>query len=189
MAPVMKVLKPRVGYTDLEQWPDDGRRYELYDGEVFVVPSPIPRHQFVSSNLEHVLRAYAEESGGVVLRAPTDIVFSEYDVVQPDIVFFGAARRNLIDPDKATRHAPDLAVEVLSPGTARNDRDRKMKMFARYRVAEYWIVDPVGLSIEAYKLAATDYELVETIGSDGVLRSTTLSGFEVSARDVFRLPV
>lgn len=85
MAPVPD-LKPRVGYTDLQQMPEDGRRYELYDGEVTVVPSPLPIHQIVADNLIVLLRRFAERQSGVAISSPLDIVFSEYDVLQPDIV-------------------------------------------------------------------------------------------------------
>ena len=132
--PVVKGAQPRMSFTDLEQMPDDGRRRELYDGEVWVVPAPIPRHQVVVDNLKRILQRYSEDHGGLSFISPIDIVFSEYNVVQPDIVFFSQARRSLIDFDKVIRHPPDLAIEVLSPGTLANDRGRKMRMFARFGV-------------------------------------------------------
>src|SRR5712691_4465344 len=127
MTPV-GVVRPRVSYADLQQTPEDGRRYELYDGEIFVVPAPIPRHQRVVQNLELRLLSYVQSRGGLVLTSPIDIVFSEFDVVQPDIVFFSRDRAQLVDPDRAIRDAPDLAVEVLSPSTAATDRGKKMQM-------------------------------------------------------------
>ena len=88
MAPVETDRKTT--YTDLQGWPEDGRRYELYDGEVYVVPAPFPRHQIAMLELQDRLRDYAQERGGLVLVSPIDIVFSQYDVVQPDVVFFTA---------------------------------------------------------------------------------------------------
>ena len=114
MAPV-KVVQPRVSYADLERAPEDGRRYEFCDGEVFVVPAPLPRHQVSSSSLLEVLRNYAARHGGFAVDSPIDIVFSDYDVLQPDVVFFRRERQHLIDLDSPIRHAPDLCVEVLSP--------------------------------------------------------------------------
>ena len=99
-----------------------------------VVPSPLPRHQFAVQAVFLLLHEHARTSGGVALAAPLDIVFDEYDVLQPDVLFFRAERRHLIRPDAVTRHAPDVAVEVLSPSTAAADRGRKMRTFARYGV-------------------------------------------------------
>lgn len=84
----MDAIRPRVGYADFERAPEDGRRYEIYDGEVFVVPAPLPFHQLVAQNLEDMFRAWIRPHGGTVL-TPIDIVLSEYDVVQPDLVFAG----------------------------------------------------------------------------------------------------
>ena len=84
-------------------------------------------------------------------------MFGEYDVVQPDVVFFRAERSHLVRLDEVTRAAPDIAVEVLSPSTASIDRGRKMRMFARYGVPEYWIVDPVRLEIEVHVLENRAY--------------------------------
>jgi Uma2 family endonuclease len=88
MALVSKVARPRVSYADLCQQPEDGRRYEIYDGEVFVVPSPLPLHQIVAMNFVDWLRHHPRTRDGLTLAAPLDIVLTEYDVVQPDVVYF-----------------------------------------------------------------------------------------------------
>lgn len=111
----------RVSYAELEQWPDDGRRYELYDGEVCVVPSPLPLHQIVAARLHLALENYTREHGGIVLFAPLDIVLTDYDVVQPDLLMFTAEHADRVDPRKVTRYPPDLAIEILSPSTSAND--------------------------------------------------------------------
>jgi hypothetical protein len=98
--------------------PEDGRRYELFDGEVHVVPSPLPRHQIISENVAMLLRSYVATHGGTYLTAPIDIVFAEYDVLVPDLVFFVEARKHLVLLDAPIRHPPDLAIEILSPSTA-----------------------------------------------------------------------
>jgi len=105
----MKAADPRVTFAELQEWPDDGRRYELYDGEVLVVPSPFPRHQRVAINIEEILREYEHATGGLMFHAPLDIVLSEHNVVQPDVVFFRKERRHVVDMMAATRAAPDLA--------------------------------------------------------------------------------
>ena len=132
----MQDAPPRVGYSDLLVMPDDGRRYEIHGGELVVVPSPLLRHQIAAMELVTLLNDYRRVSGGLAVTAPFDIVFDEYDVVQPDVVFFRAERLHLLDPNAVTRAAPDIVVEVLSPSTAAIDRGRKMRMFARYGVPE-----------------------------------------------------
>ena len=118
----VKAAQERVSYADLERRSEDGRRYELYDGEVFEIPSPILLHQLVSGRLYLALTAYVQTHGGALFYAPLDIVLMDFDVVQPDLLLFTRDRQHLIDPRKVTRHAPDLAIEILSPSTAANDR-------------------------------------------------------------------
>lgn len=125
MCPV-KATHPRVSYADLEVAPEDGRRYELYDGEVFVVPAPLPKHQVVAITIAEMLRKYARGHGGFAVASPIDIVFSDYDVLQPDVISFSPERAGLVDVNRVIRHAPDLCVEVLSPSTAVTDRGKKM---------------------------------------------------------------
>lgn len=183
--PAVKVVRPRVSYADLQQAPEDGRRYELYDGEVFVVPAPMPRHQLVLLNLEDLLRAYTTAHGGAVLVSPIDILFSDYDVLQPDLVFFSPPRARLIQLDEPIRHAPDIAIEILSPSTAATDRGKKMQMFARYAVPECWIVDPIARTIEVYRLEGAAYVLVQAASAAENVRSATIAGLELPAERIF----
>src|SRR5262245_59578570 len=145
-----RATDPRVTFAELQKWPDDGRRYELYDGEVIVVPSPFPRHQRVVFNVGEILREYELATGGLMFTVPIDIVFSEHNVGQPAAVFFRNERRHVVDMNEATRSSPDLAVEVLSRSTEARDRGRKMDLLARFQVPEYWIVDPVTNTLEIY---------------------------------------
>lgn len=184
MCPV-KTVRPRVSYADLERAPEDGRRYELYDGEVFVVPAPLLRHQIVQHRLADMLYRHAVAQGGVAAGSPLDIVFSDYDVLQPDVVYFSPDRAHLLDLDRVIGHPPDLCVEVLSPSTAATDRGKKMQMFARYGVPEYWIVDPVAESIEIYELGAAGYDLTLTAkGTDAISPSAT-PGLTFTAGSLF----
>ena len=184
----MKTASPRVSFADVEQWPEDGRRYELYDGEVYVVPSPLPLHQVVSARLYDVLRDYARAHGGIVLYAPLDIVLSEYDVVQPDLLLFTRERQGLINLRKVTRHQPDLAIEILSPSTASNDRGRKLKLLARHGVQEYWLVDPDAIRIEVFTLDGDQFLPASTaIGTEAV-HSSLLPALELRPADVIPDP-
>jgi len=184
MGAVEKV-RPRVCFADLERTPEDGRRYELYDGEVFVVPAPIPRHQVVQQLIAEALRRHASAHGGFSVDSPIDIVFSDYDVLQPDVVLFTAARARLGDLDRVIRDAPDLCVEILSPSTEATDRGRKMQMFARYGVGEYWIADPSARTIEVYALGGNEYALTQCAGHGDVVASHILPDLVLRIHDVF----
>src|SRR5262245_252748 len=159
---VMQAVHPRVSYADMERWPEDGRRYELYDGEVFEIPSPIPIHQMASARLYLALAGYVREHGGIVLYAPLDIVLTDYDVVQPDLLLFTRERQHLLNPRKVTRQPPDLAIEILSPATAANDRGRKLRLLGRHHVGEYWLVNADAPAIEVYGLTGDQLLLRST---------------------------
>lgn len=171
--------RQRIRYADLEQMPDDGRRYELYDGEAHVVPSPIPLHQLVAHRVANGFEAYGGAHGGLVILSPIDIVFSEFDCAQPDVVFFVQSRKHLIDLHKPIRIAPDVAVEVLSPGTARIDRGKKMRMFATFGVREYWLIDPDAKAIEVYGLVHSKYVRLQRAGPGERAASAVLPGFTI----------
>ena len=184
MAP-MQDVQPRFGYRDLLVMPDDGRRYEIHGGELVVVPSALPCHQIAVTELVMLLCAYGRRSGGIALAAPLDIVLDEHDVVQPDVVFFRAERQHLVQPYAVTRAAPDIAVEVLSPSTASIDRGRKMHLFARYGVPEYWIVDPVRLEIEVHALENGRYRRAQVATGVDTVRSVLLPDLSFAADSIF----
>lgn len=181
----VKTASRRVTFTELQSWPEDGRRYELYDGEVYEVPAPFPRHQIALLELYSRLREYARERGGVVLASPIDIVFTEENVLQPDIVFFVASRRHHVQLDQVTRVPPDVAVEVMSPSNAANDRGRKMKTFERFGVRECWILDPKAERIEIYALQDGRYALAASAGRGETFASDVLTGFMCAADTIF----
>ena len=182
-----KAVDSRVSFAELQQWPDTPYRYryELYDGEVIVVALPFSRHQRVAQHIGQVLIDYETSTGGLVFSVPIDIVFSDYDVLGPDLVFFRKERRHLVKMREATRAAPDLAVEVLSRSTARRDRGRKMEVYAQYAVPEYWIVDPVANTLEIYVLHGGAYSLAGEFDSDSDVQSPTLDGLSFNTCRIF----
>ncbi len=184
MAP-MRDAQKRFGYADLLALPEDGRRYEIHGGELVVVAAPRVRHQLVVHEVATVLSDYGRRSGGLAVPAPCDIVFDEYDVVQPDAVFFRAETLPRVSLDAVTRVAPDVAVEVLSPSTAGVDRGRKMRMFARYGVPEYWIVDPVPMEIEIHALEEGAYRRTQTATGGDTVRSGLLPDLTFPAGRLF----
>jgi Uma2 family endonuclease len=152
-------LPRRMTFSDLKRLPEDGRRFELYGGEVCEMTVPTFVHQHVLLHTGLVVHEYARRVGGVAVIASFDIAFSDYDVVQPDVAFFRPERRQLVKPRGATRDRPDIVVEVLSPITEANDRGRKLRMFARYGVPEYWIIDPDVCTLEILSLQGEQYEI------------------------------
>ncbi len=133
-----------------------GVRLELVNGEIAVSPSPIPDHSYAVGALYTILKNYIDEHElGIVLR-DVDTIFGEHDVRRPDIFYFTNARKHFVG-EKAIEGAPDLAVEILSPGSERIDRRDKLKLYAAGRVKYYWIVDPRQKTIEAYALRSGKY--------------------------------
>jgi Uma2 family endonuclease len=147
----MPVSVQKLTYSDLLALPADGKRHELIDGEHFVSPSPSLRHQIVLSNLFRALdgRIHTQDLGRLLF-APVDIVLSPHDVVEPDLLFISHERAAILSENFLTG-APDLVVEVLSPSTRRLDMSRKRRLYQRFGVAEYWIVDPVAEAVAVYR--------------------------------------
>ena len=153
-------------YSDYAALPDDGRRYELHHGELSVTPAPGTRHQGAIVNLITLLNEHVRSRGlGKVFVAPTDCILSNVTVVQPDILYVATDRQAIIS-ERGIDGAPTLVVEVLSPSTARLDRDWKMRLYAGHGVPYYWIVDPETRSIEAFTLAGAEYALAARLISE-----------------------
>ena len=138
------------------------KRYELFDGDILMIPSPTTTHQQVSRNLGFLLLAHVRAHKlGTVFHAPMDVVFgagADREVAQPDLLFVRAERRGIIGHD-AVEGAPDLVVEILSPGTEARDCGYKKSLYARFGVAEYWVVDPKAQAIELLALCTDGYEM------------------------------
>lgn len=141
-------------YADYLRLPADGFRHEIIDGEEFMTPAPTPEHQLVVTNVVTLLSTHVgRKKLGRVLVAPTDVVLSEHDVVEPDVLFVANDRLSIIGPDSIAG-APDLVVEVLSPSTATVDRGRKLALYARSGVKECWIADPAARIVEIHEFGS-----------------------------------
>lgn len=146
-------------YEDYAALPDDGKRYELHEGELSVTPAPGIPHQRVVFSLVLIIGTYVRANGrGEVFVSPVDCIMSDTTVVQPDLVYVDDSRLGMLS-DRAVEGGPTLAVEVLSPFTQRIDRRRKMALYAAHDVTWYWIADPLARTIEAYRLDAGAYRL------------------------------
>lgn len=157
-------------YQDYAALPDDGKRYEIHDGELSVTAAPAPLHQIVSANLFTILRAHVSARGlGLVLYAPIDAILSDTPeattILQPDIVFLDRQRRSLIS-QRAIEGPPTLVIEILSPSTAAIDRTRKRELYARYGVPYYWLVDVDARDIEACVLRSGAYVVAARVSGN-----------------------
>lgn len=169
----------RLTYEDFCHLPDDGRRYEIINGELFATPSPRRAHQKVVTKLAYYLTQYAKDkSAGEVYVAPFDVVFSRFDVVEPDVLFISNERLSILT-EKNVQGAPDLVVEVLSETTAERDRTAKLKLYGRAGVAEYWIIDPEGPSAEIFRRGPRGFSLAARLGSNDALTSRLFPGFSL----------
>ena len=147
-------------YDDYAALPDDGHRYELYEGELVMTPSPRTRHQVVVGNLHVLIAEHVRRHGlGEVFVSPIDVILSRISVLQPDLVYVEAARLGIVT-ERAIEGAPTLVVEVLSPSTNRRDRGAKQALYARYDVVHYWIADAAAQTVEGLRLRDGAYETV-----------------------------
>ena len=171
-------------YRDYVNAPED-KRYELLDGELILSEAPTRAHQGSQLNIGSPLHMFVRSNGlGVVYFAPRDVVFSDTDVVQLDLMFISNERLH-IDTERAVHGAPDLVVEILSPSTAERDRTFKRALYARHGVKEYWLVDPAARTIAVLMLGEDGFEAVAKYGEGDTLTSSTLPGFRLNVDEVF----
>ena len=174
----------RLTYDDYCLLPNNGKRYEIVDGELFVTPSPRRAHQNVVTQLSyHLVEFVRRERRGKVYVAPFDVVFSLHDVVEPDILYVSKERASVVT-EKNVQGAPDLVVEVLSETTAEIDRTTKLKLYARHGVQEYWLIDPEACSAEIYRRETRGFERVASLESSDSLTTPLLPGFSVPLREL-----
>ncbi|PYV16560.1 MAG: hypothetical protein DMG21_11300 [Acidobacteria bacterium] len=179
----------RLTYDDFCLLPNDGKRYEIIDGELLVTPAPMSLHQRVVTRLTIALGAFVDNHRlGEVFVSPFDVVLSFYDVVEPDIVFISKARASRLT-SKNLQGAPDLVIEVLSESTSRIDRTTKLKLYARHDVVEYWIIDPEKPHAEVYRRGPQGLEFVTRIDRQGSLTSPLLAGFSVALADLVEIRI
>ncbi len=172
-------------YADYAALPDDGRRYELFEGEIEMTPAPTTRHQRVLGRLHVFLHQYLQDrQAGEVFVAPVDLILSDVTVVQPDLLVVLNERRHLI-AERGIEGPPDLVVEVLSPATASRDRGIKMQLYARYGIPHYWLVDPDTQTLEAYHLEESVYRLAGTLRGHGHLTPSIFPGLSVSGSSLW----
>ena len=171
-------------YADYCLTPDD-ERYELLDGELVMSPSPNRAHQRIDAKLGWRLAQFVEERDlGEVFSAPFDVVLSDTNVVQPDLLFVSKEQAYIVTEDNI-RGAPDLVVEIISPSTIERDRSLKRALYARYGVREYWLVDPDTRTVTVLLLDEGAFVEIARYGAGQTLTSPTLAGFTANLDDIF----
>jgi Uma2 family endonuclease len=186
MMPVSSGVK--LTYDDFLLFPDDGLRHELIDGEHYVTPCPNTKHQRISGNLYWLLRSYLERNRiGEAFFAPFDIVFSRFDVVEPDLLYMSNERAATILTSKNVQGTPEVIIEIGSPSTRRRDETIKRSLYQRSGVSEYWVVDP---ELDVVRVYRSDdgferpHELSREAGD--VLTTPLLPGLVLSLGDIFK---
>lgn len=172
-------------YAEFARLPDDGKRYEVIAGELYVTPAPGSIHQIVHARFFTELRVFAtnQHKLGEVLSAPLDVLFAEGDYLQPDILFVRAEHR-AFQTRRGIEGPPDLVVEVLSPTSALRDRSLKRERYALYGVPEYWVIDADRKRVEVYRLQE-DADRPEVV--EDTLRWTPVPGGPVLELNVAEL--
>jgi|SRR5688572_31316492 len=172
----------RMTYKDFLEMPDDGKQYELIEGELILNPAPIPRHQLVAGNLYHAIRNYFDQHDiGKVMHSPIDVVLADDVLLQPDLIIIRNEHLSIIGP-KNIQGPPDVVIEVLSDGTRRKDEIVKRKLYERYGVAEYWVVDPANGTVTIYRRSGTSFARIE---AGGTVATPLLPGFALDINVIF----
>jgi Uma2 family endonuclease len=173
-------------FRELELAEDDLFIYELFDGEIMKRSAPSLIHQRISRKLLGKMDAYIEEKKlGEIFSAPVDLNLDEHNAFQPDLAFISKERSFLIEDDDYIKGAPDLVVEIISPGTVKKDRVIKKDLCERFAIREYWLVDPLNKGIEIYIMQEDKYVLHDLQEIRGKISSTVLTGFELELGHIF----
>ena len=174
----------KLTYEDYCATPDD-TRFELLNGDLMMVPAPNVKHQRILLRLAHRLGQFILDHGlGELLPAPCDVMLSDTDVVQPDLLFVSREREQTITAENV-RGAPDLVIEILSPSTADKDLGYKHELYSRHGVLEYWVLDPMAETIAVHRQRDGVLELTDTFRRPDTLRTPLLKGLDLQLDDVF----
>jgi Uma2 family endonuclease len=174
----------KLDYSFIEATPNDGMRYELVDGELFVNPAPSLTHQRISKRLFRQLEDYFQaRSLGEVFYAPIDVILTRHDVFEPDLIVVGDASYLA---ERGVEGPPILAVEILSPSTRRLDRAVKFVRYAALGIRHYWIVDPDDQRVECFRLAGNAYESLVSGAGDVTLSHPDWDGLLIELAALWR---
>lgn len=172
-------------YDDYLKLPDDGNRYEILEGVLYMTPAPVPRHQRVSRNLGFILHHFVSANNlGEVFHAPLDVIFSYTSIAQPDLIFMSNARQRLVTA-KNIAGPPDLVVEITSPSTSERDRLVKAQLYARHGVDYYWLLDPETQTLDEYQQQNGTFALVNRVQGNATFTPRLFPGLEIDLGQVW----
>ena len=184
---VRDTVRRKLTYEDYVLFPEDGQRHEILDGEHYVMPAPSFSHQGISFKLCLRIGSFVlEHRLGFVRYAPLDVLLSEYDIVQPDLLFISNERAgNVKEPN--VHGAPDLVVEILSDSSRQRDEILKPHLYERSGVLEYWLVDPQARTVKVFRSSGTRFfaprEFSAALGD--ILTTPLLLGLEIPVHEIF----
>lgn len=179
----------KLTYDDFLLFPDDGKRHELIDGEHYVTPSPSRKHQAIVWNLAGIIAPYLESHPvGRAFVAPFDVIFSDFDVVEPDLLFISTARLEEVLTTKNVQGAPNLVVEIASPSTRTRDETLKRKLYERFGVEEYWVIEPDTDTIVVHRHDGERYRPMEELTAErgDTLTTPLLPGLQAPLHRIFK---
>ncbi len=184
---------PRQGewtYEDYRRLPDDRFRYEIIGGNLYMSPAPRTKHQLTLFELAMALSNFAQKhKAGQVLIAPIDVILPDLaSPVQPDILFIAKERLDIVR-EQFIDGAPDLIVEVLSPGNLRHDRHTKFQLYAAAGVKEYWIADPDACTVDVYVPRGNAYVPLGHFALDGAIQSELFPELRIPVKDIFSFEI
>ena len=178
----------RMSYEEFMALPEEeGKHYELIEGELVLNPAPVTKHQRILRKIFFALCGYFEEHRtGEVFVAPFDTVLSRENVLQPDLLIVKGERAHLVGA-KNLQGAPSITIEILSEGSRRKDEVTKRRLYERFGVDEYWIVDPEIDGVKVYRRTGEVFDLAIEINTDsgGSITSPLLPGFALDVKDIF----
>ncbi|MEX2415448.1 MAG: Uma2 family endonuclease [Paenibacillaceae bacterium] len=182
-------LIKETGWTveDYYELPEDGNQYEIIDGRLELKPSPTTTHQSISQRIERTMMDCCEINY-IIFHAPLDVILSDNETRQPDILAIHRSREHIIE-ERGIVGPPDLVVEIISPSSAKRDRTMKKQSYARFGVPEYWIVDPSNLTIEQYVQTelGQPYELLNVFGSEDTVTSERMPCVSFDVKQMTRI--
>lgn len=179
--------KVKFTYEDYLLFPDDGKRHEIIDGDHYVTPAPSTKHQRILGNLHSILWNFLKQHKiGEVFVAPYDVVLSDLDVVEPDLLFISTARSSIIT-EKNIQGAPDLVIEIISESTRKTDEIIKRKLYERHGIPEYWIVDPELETVKVYRMTDQGYTRAAELSleSNNILTTPLLADLRIPLSEIF----
>jgi Uma2 family endonuclease len=186
------MVKQNVGstqltYDDYVLFPEDGQRHEIIDGDHYMTPAPRTKHQKVSINLSASMHSFVKEhSLGLVFAAPCDVILSSKNVVQPDLIFVSTACTSIVTEDNI-QGAPDIVIEIISERTRKKDEIIKRKLYERFGIREYWLLDPELETVKIYRRAEHGYGRALELSKENrdVLTTDLLPDFRLSLAAIF----